>query len=300
MAKSKVAINFEYGVLRFFCALVNAIPYRVAMALARGLARLFFDVFRFKRARTLARIHTVFPQKSAAECAAIARDSLTNILQMGVELIRAPYFTRAWMDRYVLDGPVYKDRLQALVNEGHGVVIMVPHSGNWFMAAWSIAKYGLPMIAIGARQRNPKVSDWMYRQYGDLEVLSRDDKSTLIKIHDKLRAGRAFAIMPDLRVRHKDTLVPFLGGDANVSHAGAMFAVRSACPIVVAAMRRENGKHVFNHIATLRPDPNAKDAKEESRRLTREAMVLLDKEVQAHPGDWFWFNKRWILESVHD
>ena len=299
MAKSKATINLEYGALRFFCALVNAVPYPVAMCLARGLARLLFDVFRFKRARTLSRIHSVFPKKSAAECAALARASLTNVLQSAVEMIRAPRLNRAWMDRYVLDGQMYKDRLQALVDEGRGVVIMVPHSGNWYMAAWSMAKYGLPLVAIGARQRNPKVSDWMFRQYGDIEVLNRDDRSTLVKIHERLHAGRAFAILPDLRVRNKDTLVPFLGGQANVSHAGALFAVRSACPIVVAAMRRENGKHLFNHIATLRPDPNAKDAKEESRRLTREVMSLLDKEVQTHPDAWFWFNKRWILEPVH-
>ena len=299
MAKSKATINLEYGALRFFCALVNAVPYPVAMCLARGLARLLFDVFRFKRARTLSRIHSVFPKKSAAECATIARTSLANILQSAVEMIRAPRLNRAWMDRYVLDGQMYKDRLQTLVDEGRGVVIMVPHSGNWYMAAWSMAKYSLPLFAIAARQRNPKVNAWMNRQYGDIEVLDRDNKSTLVQIHDKLRAGRAFAILPDLRVRNKDTLVPFLGGEANVSHAGALFAVRSACPIVVAAMRRENGKHIFNHIATLRPDPNAKDAKEESRRLTREVMTLLDKEVQAHPDAWFWFNKRWILEPVH-
>jgi len=297
MVKSRAAVNFEYGALRAFCALVNAVPYPVAMAMARGLARLLFDVFRFKRSRTLGRIRAAFPEKTPREVRAIARRSLANILQSGVEMIRAPRLTRKWMDRHVIDGKLYKDRLQALVDEGNGVVIMVPHSGNWYMAAWSMAKYGLPLFALAARQRNPKIDAWMKRQYGDIEVLDRSERSTLGLIRDKLREGRAFAILPDLRVKTRDVEVDFLNGKANVSHAGAMFAVRTGAPIVVAAMRREGGRHAFNHIATLRPDPGA-NAKEEAERLTREVMRLIDAEVRERPGEWYWYNKRWILQPV--
>ena len=296
MAKGKIAENAEYAALRFFCAVVNAIPYSAAMAVARLLGWTSFRVLGFKRRRTLDRIKSVFPGMSDREAAAVAVRSLQNILQTGVEMMRAPRLDRAWMDRHVVDGALYKDRLQELVDEGNGVVIMVPHSGNWYMAAWSMAKYGLPLFAIAARQRNPKLNAWMERQYGDIEVLDRDCRDTLVKIRDKLKEGRAFAILPDLRVRRPDVEVDFFGGKANVSHTGAMFAVRCGCPIVVAQMQREGGRHVFNHIATLRPDPAATDKRAEAERLTRETMSLLDREVRKRPGDWYWFNKRWILE----
>ena len=296
MAKGRLAVNLEYGALRFMCAVVNAVPYRAAVAAARASGWFAFHVLRFKRRRTLGRIRSVFPEMTDREAAAVAVRSLQNLLQTGVEMMRAPRLDRAWMDCHVLDGRMYKDRLQALVDEGRGVVIMVPHSGNWYMAAWSMAKYGLKLFAIAARQRNPKLNAWMERQYGDIEVLDRDCRDTLVKIRDYLKDGRAFAILPDLRVRHPDTEVDFFGGKANVSHTGAMFAVRCGCPIVVAQMQREGGRHVFNHIATLRPDPAAPDKREEAARLTREVMALLDREVRKRPGDWFWFNKRWILE----
>lgn len=298
MVKSRAATNFEYGALRLFCALVNAVPYALAMAAARGLAAFAFDVLRFKRKRTLDRIAKAFPEKPPREIRAVAKRSLANIAQSAVEMIRAPRFDKAWMDRHVVDGQLYKDRLQELVDEGNGVVIMVPHSGNWYMAAWSMAKYGLPLFALAARQRNVKIDAWMKRQYGDIEVLDRSDRNTLARIKDKLKSGRAFAILPDLRVNTPDVEVDFLGGKANVSHAGAMFAVRCGSPIVVAAMRREGGRHVFNHLATIRPDPAAPDAKAEAVRLTREAMRLIDAEVRAHPGEWYWYNKRWILQPV--
>ena len=297
MAKSAFSVNLEYFLLRFFCALVNVIPYALAMALARGFGWIGFHVVRFKRARTLERIRSVFPEKSPRECRVIAVRSLQNVLQTGVEMMRAPKLDRAWMDRYVKDGSHYKGLLQKFVDEGKGVVIMVPHSGNWYMAAWAMAKYGLPLFAIAARQRNPKLNAWMNRQYGDIEVLDRDNRSTLIQIHQRLRDGRAFAILPDLRVRTPDVEVDFLGGRANVSHAGAAFAVNSGCPIVLAVMTRENGRHVFHYLKALRPDLAA-DKKEETRRLTREALKLLSDEIAQHPGDWYWYNKRWILEPV--
>ena len=298
MAKSAAAANFEYAALRVFCALVNAIPYPVAMALARSLAWSAFHVFRFKRARTLERIRSVFPAMGAGEVNRVAVKSLANILMTGVEMIRAPKLTRRWMDKYVKDGRLYKDKLQSYVDEGRGVVIMVPHSGNWYMAAWSMAKYGLPLFAIAARQRNWKIDAWMKRQYGDIEVVERGSARTLVEIKRKLRQGRAFAILPDLRVPQRDVEVDFLGGKANVSHAAAMFAVNCGSPVVVAMMTRDGGKHVFHHLATLRPNPEAADRKAEAVRITREAMALLDEGIRRHPGDWFWYNKRWILQPV--
>ncbi len=296
--KSAVTINFEYGVLRFFCGLVNLIPYRLAMALASGLGWCAFHIVRLKRARTMDRLRDVFPEKSDRDLKRIAWRSFANILQTGVEMMRAPKLTRAWMDRHVRDGRLYKDRLQKYVDEGKGVVIMVPHSGNWYMAAWSMAKYGLPLFAIAAKQRNPKIDAWMKRQYGDIEVVERGSAKTLVEIHQRLKAGSAFAILPDLRVPQPDVEVDFLGGKANVSHAGAMFAVKCGSPIVVAIMRREKGKHVFDHLATLRPDPDAADKKEEAARLMREVMALLDGAIRKHPEFWYWYNKRWILQPV--
>ncbi len=297
--KGRITVNCEYAALRFFCGVANLIPYRLAMAAASLFAWVAVNVLRINRKRTMERLRAVFPEKSERERAKIAFESLSNLFQTGVEMIRAPGLTKKWMDKHVKDGAVYKDKLQKYVDEGKGVVIMVPHSGNWYMAAWSMAKYGLPLFAIAAKQRNPKIDAWLKRQYGDIEVLERGSAKTLAEILAKLRAGRAFAILPDLRVPQPDVEVDFLGGKANVSHAGAMFAVKCGSPIVVAVMRREKGLHVFDHVATLRPDPGAMDKKEEAARLTQEAMKLLDAKIRQHPGQWFWYNKRWILQPVN-
>lgn len=291
--KSKPVCWIEYAALRSTCALVNAVPYTVACGLARGLARLLVACG-FKRERTFGRIRTVFPDLSDDDVRRIATFSLANVFQDGVEMIRAPRFTKRWVTQHVQDIAVYAARLKAVLDEGNGAVIMVPHCGNWYMAAWAMAAYGLPLSAVAARQRNPYVDAWMKRQYGSIDVMERGSPSLRHDILSRLKDGRGFAILPDLRVPNLDVELPFLNGTANVSHGGALFAVAAGAPIVVAIMRREKGRHTFDHLATLRPNPDASDRRAEACRLTREAMRLLDDAIQKTPEQWYWYNKRWI------
>ena len=288
----------EYLLLRAACAVVNAVPYPLACALARGFAWFLVDVVRFHRKRTFDRIRGCFPEKSVREIHRIAVMSLSNVLISAVEMIRASSLDRKWIEAHVKDVHIYADRLRAIADEGKGVVIMVPHSGNWYMAAWAMARCGVPLFAIAAKQRNPYINAWMNRQYGEgLDVVERGSARVMAEIKERLSKGQCFAILPDLRVPTKDVQVPFLNGTANVSHGGASFATATGAPIVVAIMRREGGKHVFDHLATLRADP-AMPRKEEALRLTRETMALLDDAIKKTPEHWFWYNKRWILQPV--
>ena len=289
----------EYALLRAACAVFNAIPYPVACALAKGFAYFLVDVVRFKRERTFVRIKGCFPEKTDREVRRIAVMSLSNVLMSAVEMIRASSLDKTWIEAHVKDVHVYADRLKAIADEGKGVVIMVPHSGNWYMAAWAMARCGVPLFAIAAKQRNPYIDAWMNRQYGEgLDVVERGSTRVMAEIKARLSKGQCFAILPDLRVPSKDVEVPFLNGTANVSHGGASFATAAGAPVVVAIMRREDGKHVFDHLGTLRPDPSV-PRKEDSVRLTRETMALLDAAIKKTPEHWFWYNKRWILQPVH-
>ena len=289
----------EYALLRAACAVFNAIPYPIACALAKGFAWFLVDVVRFKRERTFGRIRGCFPEKTDREVRRIAVMSLSNVLMSAVEMIRASSLDRKWIEAHVKDVHVYADRLKAIADEGKGVVIMVPHSGNWYMAAWAMARCGVPLFAIAAKQRNPYIDAWMNRQYGEgLDVVERGSARVMAEIKARLSKGQCFAILPDLRVPSKDVEVPFLNGTANVSHGGASFATAAGAPVVVAIMRREDGKHVFDHLGTLRPDPLV-SRKEDSVRLTRETMARLDAAIKKTPEHWFWYNKRWILQPVH-
>ena len=44
--------------------------------------------------------------------------------------------------------------------------------------------------------------------------------------------------------------------------------------------------------------PSTASPRAEAERLTREVMKLIDAEVRARPGEWYWYNKRWILQPA--
>lgn len=297
--KSKAACFAEYLALRFTCGLINIIPYPLACSIGKAAGAFAFNILGINKKRTLTRIKSVFPEKTDKEVNAIAVKSLQNIILNGVEMIRAPKLTKKWISKHVKEVEKYSALLKEVVDQNKGAVIMVPHSGNWYMAAWAMAHYGIPLFAIAAKQRNSYINAWMHRQYGDgLEVLERGSASVMRNIISRISKGKAFAILPDLRSPVKDVSVPFLNGTANVSHGGAMLAVSTGAPIIIAVMRRENGLHTFTHVDTIYPDPEAKDKKAEAIRLTTEVMSKLDAEIKKTPEHWFWFNKRWILEPV--
>ena len=179
--KSKAACLAEYAALRAVCGLINAIPYPVACFCARRLAALAVACG-FQRARTLSRIEGCFPGIPRARARAIAVGSLANVFLNAVEMIRAPRLTKAWVTRYVKDIDLYAARLRDVLAEGRGAVIMVPHCGNWYMAAWAMAQYDIPLAAIAARQRNPYVNAWMKRQYCSIDVVEPERK--------RVRTGR--------------------------------------------------------------------------------------------------------------
>ena len=297
--KSKFAVNLEYALLRFGVAFLNLMPYAMAMAFARGMARLAYSVFGFKKKRTRERISAAFPEKTLREVDEIAVGSLQTLSMNIVDMARAARLDKAWMLKMVEEIERHSEFVRNLASEGHGVVVMVPHMGNWYMAAWALARLGVPLFAVAATQRNPKINAWMNRQYGaGMDVVERGSATVMREILARLKDGQVFAILPDLRSPERDVEVPFLNATANVSHGGALFAVAAGSPIVVAAIRRERGHHTFKLLDTLRPNPDAPDRKEEAKRLMVEAMALINEEVKRTPEQWFWFNKRWLLQPV--
>ena len=99
----------EYGALRGVAALLHALPYRAALAVAWGFAAIAFHLVRFRRRETARRIREVFGDTiSDREVRRIAWLSLRNMAFNIVEMMRAPRIDRAWIDRHI---PTFRDHI---------------------------------------------------------------------------------------------------------------------------------------------------------------------------------------------
>lgn len=289
----------EYGLLRGLAGFLNLLPYRAALCVAWFLAGAAFHVFRFRRKETFRRIRLVFgPEMPEKRVRQIAWLSLRNTAFNAVEMMRAPSIDKPWVEKHIPGFSTSIPGVIELVAKHKGAVITVPHMGNWDLAGWACACYGIKMFSIAAKQRNELIDRWINRQREcGMTILERGG-GTMLQIMRRLRTGNVLAILPDVRVATKDISAPFLGGSANVGRGMAMFAIGAKVPIVPAIFRREGwARHVFVQLPTIFPDPSL-DKQEDAKRITLAVLSEVDKAIHETPEQWFWYNKRWILFPV--
>ena len=291
--------RLEYAALCLSAALLKALPYRAALAVAWCSAAFIFRVCRFRRRETLRRIREVFgPDCPACDARRIAWLSLRNMSFNLVEMMRAPDIDRAWIDRHIPAFAAYAPQVQALIQRYGGAVITVPHMGNWDLAGWACHQYGIRMFSIAGKQKNPLVNDWVNRQRETGMAILERGGGTLKQIIKLLRNGNVLAILPDVRVYTPDLKIPFLGSTANFGRGMAMFAIAAKVPVLPAILHRDGWtRHGFDLLPPIFPDPSL-DKDTDARRITETVMNHVDAAIRKTPEQWFWYNKRWVLTPV--
>jgi lauroyl/myristoyl acyltransferase len=292
----------EYVLVRALCGLVDILPYRPALTVAAGLARLAYTLFAERRAEALRRIRTVFGDEySPRQANAIAWQSVRNMAFNAVEVI---HINRRGPDALPtkIDFGDAVARVRTFIEEhpGRGGVFACPHMGNWELAGIVVPSMGIPMFTLTGKQSNPLVQDYLQRlrHSSDVELLPRGEGTTLRKVFANLKKGKFLAIMPDLRSKQPGVRVRFLGGEANLYPGMGTFARQVGVPIFVAIMKRHGWtRNSLQLHGPFEPDPSL-PKEEDATRLSQLVMDILDAEIRAEPGQWFWFNKRWILDPL--
>lgn len=290
----------EYAALRTAAAVVNLMPYRLALSFAHPVALAAFNVCRFRTEEARRRIRSVFGDGffSPEDVTAIARQSWLNVFYGAVEMMLAGRMSRRWIDA-VLDGNEGLLRLKAHADTGRGAIIACPHMGNWELAAVACHRYEIPIFTIAARQKNPFVDRYLnsLRRKPGIVTVARG-AGTMKDVLRHLREGRFLAILPDVRMRSGGLPVPFLGGQAAIGKGMGLFARHAQVPVFPClCLRTGRGRHRLEAGEPLWPD-NSLGKEDDVRRLTETVLAGVEKAIRIDPGQWFWFNKRWVLDPI--
>lgn len=289
----------EYVVFRMITSSLSVLPYRASLAMAWLSARLVFLIFRPRVREARRRISSVFGDRfSPGEVRDIAWKSLRNIIFSGVEMVRAPRLNKDQIDA-LFDYGKTMDVLKAHCDTGEGTLLALPHMGSWEMAAKAYRLNGLPIFSIGAEQKNELMNAYIGRLRSELatDTVNRGP-GTPRDVLRRLKDGKLLAILSDVRVRFNGVPVPFLGGTANIGKGLAAFAIHANVPIFPGTITREGW---FGHRMSIWdpvwPDKSL-DKEEDVRRITCSVLGIFEKEIRRDPSQWFWYNKRWILDPV--
>lgn len=301
--KIKAKYKAEYRAVKFFGALFCLLPYTVSLAIAASLARIASWIMHKRVKEAVRRIKLVLGDKvTDRQAKRIAWISLRNTAFNLVEMLRIKKTDLAFIHKIM---PNVKESIGQIkkcmddAGNNRGVILALPHMGNWDLTGSAVYLTGLPIFSVAGKQHNPLMNKLMneMRSGHGMAILERRT-NTAAQIRTRLRNGEIFAILPDTRCFTPDIMTPFLGGEANLARGMAVFSRAAEVPIIPTIIHRVGWKRfeikLFDPIY-----PNMQmDKQEDVVRLTHEVIAIIDKEIQTHPEQWFWYNKRWVLDPV--
>ncbi len=294
--------RLEYIALRLVQGLVTAFPIRWVGGALRGLLRVVYRLCWPLKAETVSRVREVFgPETPLSRVRFIARQSVWNLTMNFVELFHLGRMDLAYLRDHIEGTDEARAKLRALIDKHGGVVVALPHMGNWDLAGVACAHFGIPLMALARAQNNPYVEGWLRRnRMNNFEALDRRQPSSFVRIAHHLKSGGAFAILPDVRHNKPGVGVTAFGKpDVQLGKGMAKFARMSNVPIVPFFMERLDADHHRIHLGEpLYPDLNA-DADADAHRLTQAVWDLFEARILAQPEQWFWYNRRWLLTPLY-
>jgi KDO2-lipid IV(A) lauroyltransferase len=288
----------EYVLLRGLLGLVNVLPLRAALAVGWVIGALFFYGLRFRTVEAQRRLEQVFGDRfTVKERRRIAWLSFRNICFNAVEAARFHKLTPEQLRRMPLYNAI--DQVHRAYRQNGSLIVATAHMGNWDLAGVASKLDGLPIFSIARRQKNPLTDELLnkMRNATGMEVVLNDSR-VLQNVVRQLKKGGVLAILPDVRSRTEALAIDFLGGKANLGAGAALFAQMANCPIYpVVLIRRGWTQHDCQVFDPIAPDPSL-DRNEDRLRIMQKLVSIFDAEIHAHPEQYFWFNKRWVLDPI--
>ena len=109
----------------------------------------------------------------------------------------------------------------------------------------------------------------------------------------QLRAGGLVSLLMDQDAGPAGIVTKFLGRPASTWPGAARFSIRTGCPVIPMAMRREGpGRHVLQISQSLDPS-GLIDRPEDVAAYTAKISSAVEEFIRRDPEQWFWVHRRW-------
>ena len=174
-----------------------------------------------------------------------------------------------------------------------GVIVALPHAGNWDHAGAYFCAKGIPLVTVAERLKPEKLflKFLAYRQSMGMEVLPLDGR-VLATLAQRLRQGALVALVADRDLSRSGIDVEFFNGTARMPAGPALLALKTQAPLITAFVSyTENGIHIdFKNVVL--PSTGEEGAK--VREIVQMTAKHFEDGISQTPQDWHMLQRIWV------
>lgn len=246
--------------------------------------------------RNLARVlnyRRVGAPASPEEIREVSRQGMRNYMRYYCDAFRLEtWSTEAIRERSGINS---EEILREHLDSGRGVIMALPHMGNWDHAgAWATTITD-EFSTVAERLKPEKLADRFlsYRASLGMEVLPHTGgKDTYAALLRRLRSGGMVCLVADRDLSANGIPVDFLGEPARMPAGPAALAVATGAALVPVGLWYD-GPRLVGQMYPEVPVPEAGTRSEKIAALTQAVADRFSAEIAAHPADWHMLQKFW-------
>ncbi|MCU1681065.1 MAG: htrB [Amycolatopsis sp.] len=236
----------------------------------------------------------VVPQADEVELDELTRRALRSYARYWHEMFRLPSMDHREVSRKVGGLITGVENLDAALAEGNGVVMALPHSGNWDAAGVWLASYlgGFTTVTERLKPESLYKRFVSYRESLGFEIVPLTGSSSAMRVLLKrLRENKAICLVGDRDLTNSGITVKFFGEQTRMPGGPARLAATTGAALIPAGCWfTEDGWQVRLH-----PRIRVKD-REEVPAATQALADIFAGDIAAHPTDWHMLQKFWIAD----
>jgi KDO2-lipid IV(A) lauroyltransferase len=184
------------------------------------------------------------------------------------------------------------EHLEKARDDGRGVILALPHLGNWEVSALVAVDAKLPLVAVAERLANRRITEWFLRQRAmfDIEVvLTGAGPSSRRRLSEALAAGHSIALLCDRNLTGRGIEVRFFGENTTLPAGPASLALKTGAALIPIGVYFGAGPV---HRVVIEPPLPAGDAGDVTR-LTQALAERFEVIIGRHPEQWHLVQPNW-------
>lgn len=281
-----------YVAARALIFIFGRLPFAAGLKIGDFLGRAVFYVSKKRRVAYIHLKAALGDQLTARERWKTVRDHFGFMGQSAVEVMS---FKRMTREQHDLNMKVRRgDRYEALLQSGHGGVLITAHFGNWeLLQVWSGLR-GTPIHVLAREQKYPRLNKLMNElreSHGSVSVARGAGIRSLMRA---LREKQMVGVLGDQAAgKTEGIILPFFGRRTTVPIGAFQLAHRTGAFMMPFFIVRTGGpKHEVYAGEILKDDPSLAP-QERVEFQVRQYLKVLEAFIRKFPNQWLWENKRW-------